>query len=83
MADKEEVQRVDQILRIRNKLDEIPDVPDIIQEKLLEHIETIVKTLPPDLQLVLKKDLNNQNESVSTIPIDPVTTWNPDIVIIL
>ena len=45
MADKEEVQRVDQILRIRNKLDEIPDVPDVIQEKLRKHIEVGTKCM--------------------------------------
>ena len=79
MVNKEEVQLVDMVLRIRNKLAEATDqklpIPDVIAEKLNEKIDTIVKTLPPDLQLVLKKDVVNQKDnSVSTIPLDPVLT---------
>lgn len=60
MKDKEEVQLVDMVLRIRNKMAEASDqklpVPDIISEQLSGHVETILKTLPHDLQLVLKND---------------------------
>ena len=60
MEGKEEVQLVDMVLRIRNKLAEACDqnlpVPDIINEQLLGHVEKILKTLPQDLQLVLKTE---------------------------
>ena len=45
------------VLRIRNKLEEVEDLPDIIAERLSKHIETIVKTLPDDLQVI--KSLSN------------------------
>ena len=60
MEGKEEVQLVDMVLRIRNKLVEASDqnlpVPDIVNEQLLGHVEKILKTLPQDLQLVLKTE---------------------------
>ena len=60
MEGKEEVQLVDRVLRIRNKLAEASDqnlpVPDIINEQLLGHVEKILKTLPQDLQLVLQTE---------------------------
>ena len=60
MEGKEEVQLVDMVLRIRNKLAEASDqnlpVPDIINEQLLGHVEKILKTLPQDLQLVLQTE---------------------------
>ena len=60
MEGKEEVQLVDMVLRIRNKLAEASDqnlpVPDIVNEQLLGHVEKILKTLPQDLQLVLKTE---------------------------
>ena len=60
MEGKEEVQLVDMVLRIRNKLAEASDqnlpVPDIIKENLMSHVEKILKTLPQDLQLVLQTE---------------------------
>ena len=60
MEGKEEVKLVDMVLRIRNKLAEASDqnlpVPDIVNEQLLGHVEKILKTLPQDLQLVLKTE---------------------------
>merc|ERR1711874_312994 len=60
MEGKEEVQLVDMVLRIRNKLAEASDqnlpVPDIVNEQLLGHVEKILKTLPQDLQLVLQTE---------------------------
>ena len=60
MEGKEEVQLVDMVLRIRNKLAEASDqnlpVPDIIKENLMRHVEKILKTLPQDLQLVLQTE---------------------------
>ena len=55
IKDKEEVQLVDMVLRIRNKLTETDQVPDIIVERLNRHVETILKTLPEDLRAVLDK----------------------------
>ena len=59
MRDKEEVQLVDMVLRIRNKLEaaagELP-LPDIIRENLSNHVETIMKSLPEDLRGVLSKE---------------------------
>ena len=67
MVNKEEVQLVDMVLRIRNKLSEATDqrlpIPDVIRDQLSEKIEIILKTLPPDLQMVLKKDVANYNDS--------------------
>ena len=58
MQDKEEVQLVDMVLRIRNKLTEATDqklpVPDVVSQQLTSHVDTILKTLPHDLQLVLR-----------------------------
>merc|ERR1719382_1223357 len=60
MEGKEEVQLVDMVLRIRNKLAEASDqnlpVPDIIKENLMSHVEKILKPLPQDLQLVLQTE---------------------------
>lgn len=75
MADKEEVQLVDMVLRIRNKLAEATDqnlpLPDIVSEQLTNHVDTILNKLPPDLQLVLQKDTFSRNgEDMSTIPVD-------------
>ena len=60
MEGKEEVQLVDMVLRIRNKLAEASDqnlpVPDIVNEQLVGHVEKILKTLPQDLQLVLQTE---------------------------
>ena len=56
--DKEEVQLVDMVLHIRSKLEEASgdlNLPDIVSERLLKHVETIVKMLPEDLQTVLLK----------------------------
>ena len=76
MADKEEVQLVDMVLRIRNKLAEATDqnlpLPDVISDQLSNHVETILQKLPQDLQLVLKRDTyrNNDNgEDISTLKI--------------
>lgn len=55
MVEKEEVQLVDMVLRIRNKLAEVDDLPDIVVERLTKHIDTIVRALPPDLQAVLTR----------------------------
>ena len=57
MTDKEEVQLVDMVLRIRNKLadaekHQLP-LSDLMCERLQKHVETILKTLPEDLQGVL------------------------------
>jgi hypothetical protein len=74
MTDKEEVQLVDMVLRIRNKLAEAADqklpLPDVISEQLTKHIETIVSRLPPDLQLVLQKETFSNGDNTSTIQID-------------
>ncbi len=60
MRDKEEVQLVDMVLRIRNKLAEASDqklpISEVIVEQLNKHIDTILKALPQDLQLVLDTD---------------------------
>ena len=54
------MQLVDMVLRIRNKLAEASDqklpVPDCISDQLSGHVETILKTLPQDLQLVLQTE---------------------------
>ena len=59
MTDKEEVQLVDMVLRIRAKLTEATSqnlpLPDIVRERLEKHVDTIVKTLPSDLHAVLQK----------------------------
>ena len=72
MQDKEEVQLVDMVLRIRNKLEDVDDlaIPDIICERLTKHVETIVKTLPPDLQGVLMKGkvIDDGNEGLKQPP---------------
>jgi len=59
MADKEEVQLVDMVLRIRNKLadaqkHQLP-LADVTQERLAKHVDIILQTLPEDLQAVLQK----------------------------
>ena len=85
MAGKEEVQLVDMVLRIRAKLSEATSqhlpLPDIVKESLQRHIDTIIRTLPSDLQVVLEKgavlnvdknyndasrDRQNSNNSEST-----------------
>ena len=77
MAEKEEVQLVDMVLRIRAKIsDSISQnmpVPDIVKERLEKHVATIVRTLPSDLQDVLQrgtilnidKNYNASSHSVS------------------
>ena len=59
MADKEEVQLVDMVLRIRAKLSDAVSqnmpIPDIVKERLEKHVATIVTTLPSDLQDVLQR----------------------------
>ena len=59
MAGKEEVQLVDMVLRIRAKLSEATaqhlPLPDIVKESLQRHVDTIIRTLPSDLQVVLEK----------------------------
>ena len=59
MAGKEEVQLVDMVLRIRAKLSEATaqhlPLPDIVKENLQRHVDTIIRTLPSDLQVVLEK----------------------------
>ena len=59
MYGKEEVQLVDMVLRIRAKLSEAKSqhlpLPDIVKENLEKHVDTIIKTLPSDLQVVLEK----------------------------
>lgn len=64
MQDKEEVQLVDMVLRIRNKLEESCELalPDIICERLGKHVKTIVETLPTDLQAVLNKNSNENDQ---------------------
>jgi len=61
MEGKAEVELVDMVLRIRNKLAEAKKdnlaLADIIVERLEGHVTTIVKTLPSDLQTVIA---NNQ-----------------------
>jgi len=61
MEGKAEVELVDMVLRIRNKLSEAKKdnlaLADIIVERLEGHVTTIVKTLPSDLQTVIA---NNQ-----------------------
>jgi hypothetical protein len=64
MQDKEEVQLVDMVLRIRNKIEEVEDLPDIIVERLTKHVDTIVKTLPVDLQgVLLKGSVTDEDDS--------------------
>jgi len=64
MADKEEVQLVDMVLRIRNKLEEAGDLPlaDVTRERLGQHVETVLAALPEDLRGVLlaKKPLHKE-----------------------
>ena len=57
MASKEEVQLVDMVLRIWNKLSEAADLPlpDVVAERLRAHVETILGALPEDLRAVLRK----------------------------
>jgi len=57
MTGKAEVELVDMVLRIRNKLAEAQRddlcLPDIVVERLEGHVRTIVNTLPADLQGVI------------------------------
>ena len=50
MADKEEVQLVDMVLRIRNKLTEAADLnlplPELAIEQLNSHLEKLINRLP-------------------------------------
>jgi len=61
MEGKAEVELVDMVLRIRNKLAEakkdLLPLADIVIERLERHVKTIVDTLPSDLQTVIR---NNQ-----------------------
>lgn len=72
MADKEEVQLVDMVLRIRNKLVEATDhslpLSDVVSEQLNKHVETIVKQLPTDLQSVLQSESCNGNNNTDSSP---------------
>ena len=57
MDGKAEVELVDMVLRIRNKLteakkDNLP-LADIVIERLEGHVQAIVDTLPSDLQNVI------------------------------
>ncbi|XP_014208921.1 protein DENND6A [Copidosoma floridanum] len=60
VRDKQEVEVVDMILRIRQKLEKInlDDVPlkYSVQEMLRERINEITQTLPDDLRLILNKE---------------------------
>ena len=57
MEGKAEVELVDMVLRIRNKLAEAKKdflpLADIVVERLEKHVKTIVETLPSDLQTVI------------------------------
>lgn len=57
MAGKAEVEMVDMVLRIRSKLFEAKRddlaLPDIVIERLQNHVKTIVDKLPEDLQSVI------------------------------
>lgn len=60
MENKAEVELVDMVLRIRNKLveskkDNLP-LADIVIERLENHVKTIVDTLPSDLQTVISNN---------------------------
>ena len=60
MEGKAEVELVDMVLRIRNKLaeskrDNLP-VADIVIERLEGHVRAIVETLPSDLQTVINNN---------------------------
>ena len=59
MEGKAEVELVDMVLRIRNKLIEAKKenlpLADIVIERLEGHVSTIVNTLPSDLQTVINK----------------------------
>lgn len=72
MADKEEVELVDMVLRIRNKLEQSEELnlPDIVCERLNTHVSKIVNTLPDDLQCVLLKG------TVTIAPSPPSTPQN-------
>ena len=59
IQDKQEVEIVDLVLRIREKLlsaasNDIPVTPDRVN-KLQCHMTSIISTLPEDLQTVLKE----------------------------
>ena len=60
MRDKQEVEVVDMILRIRQKLEKsnLDDVPlgYSVQEMLRERINEITQALPDDLQTILNKE---------------------------
>ena len=55
ISGKDEVEIVDWILKLRDLISQ-PQMPikDSVREKLQIHIETVLKTLPEDLQSVLK-----------------------------
>ena len=78
MEGKCEVELVDMVLRIRSKLDDarldLP-LPDIIRERLEQHVDTILRTLPDDLRGVLAKKRNflsgsNSVEAMGAGPAD-------------
>lgn len=55
LRDKEEVQMVDMVLRIRNKLaDKSLLLPDIVIERLQNHVDVILLNLPADLKTMMK-----------------------------
>ncbi len=68
MRDKEEVQLVDMVLRIRGKLDgeSREEVPDVVAERLQAHVDTILSTLPEDLRAVLDKKQKKKHPSSSS-----------------
>ncbi|XP_038047740.1 protein DENND6A-like isoform X1 [Patiria miniata] len=58
VSDKQEVQVVDLVLKLREKMADILDqnlqVKPELEQRLTKHIEAIITTLPSDLQAVLK-----------------------------
>ncbi len=74
MDDKEEVQLVDMVLRIRSKLAEAADqnlpLPDVVSEQLTNHVKTIVDKLPQDLQQVLQKEVQSNDAAPSPPTLD-------------
>lgn len=60
VQDKQEVEIVDMVLRIRQKLEKsnLDDIPlgYSVQEMLQERINEITRTLPEDLRAILSKE---------------------------
>lgn len=57
ISGRDEVEAVDLILRLREQIAQtnLPVKPDV-REKLRSHVDSIIKTLPDDLQSVLHCD---------------------------